>query len=439
MSMTEPITVLQLNSRLSDAIATAPGLREVWLVAETSDLRQSGPHCYLEFIQKDDGGNTVARVRANIWASHYRLIANKFMRATGTPLASGMQIMACVTANYHPNYGMSVTVTDIDPSYTLGDAVRRRNEIVARLQAEGLMDLNRNLKWALPAVRIAVISAEGAAGYGDFINQLYSNPYRLRFVTRLFPAVMQGERTVPTVMAALDAIETRAADWDGVVIIRGGGSASDLAAFDSYDLAARIARYRLPVIVGIGHERDITVLDYVANMRVKTPTAAAEWLITRGKRVLDAFDNAANTLARVANERIAADRELLARIAVLVPGLAGGQLLNARSTLDRNALLLGNAGPRHIEPQRRRLEVLESTIVTATANALARERRRIDSLQQLADALSPRATLARGFSLTCDADGHVITDPSEVEPGRKISTRLAAGIIHSTVTSTEKN
>lgn len=435
--MAEAITILELNKRLSDTIARAPGLRNVWVVGETSDVRVS-THCYLELLQKDENGNDVARIRANIWANVWRVVSSQFFRATGRNLTSGMKIMACVTANYHPNYGMSLIINAIDPSYTLGDAVARRNEILGRLQREGLLEIQRGLRWAAPALRIAVISAQGAAGYGDFINQIYGNAYRLNFSTRLYPAAMQGERTVGSVMEALRQIAAEADRYDGVVIIRGGGATSDLAAFDNYDLAVAIARFPIPVIVGIGHERDVTVLDYVANMRVKTPTAAAEWLIQRGKAMLDWLSGKATAIYRTVSERMAGDREMLARLSVTFPGLVQAHVSRNGARLDQLALMLAGTGERIITPRRMGLDRMADRIADASRARIESTVQKLDSLEKMVNLLSPQATLRRGYSITFGADGHAVKSVADVEPGAELRTMLADGQVISSVTSTEK-
>ncbi|MEE1207401.1 MAG: exodeoxyribonuclease VII large subunit [Muribaculaceae bacterium] len=435
--MEKPISIEELNSRLSAAIAAAPGVRNVWVVGETSDLRISGGHCYFELVQKDDAGNTVSKIRANCWANRWRWIYDKFLRGTGAELTSGLKVMMQVTAGYHPAYGMSVNVTDVDPSFTLGDAVRLRNEILARLTTEGVVENNRRLRWPWLANRIAVISAQGAAGYGDFINQLFTNPYRLRFSVELFPAVMQGERTMPSVLQAMESIQARAGEFDGVVIIRGGGSTTDLAAFDNYELARAVALFPLPVVVGIGHERDITVLDYVANMRVKTPTAAAEWLVGRGKRLLDALDNAGNRIMQSVTDRMAGNREQLARMSAELPGIVGGALVWNRQRLDRLTVALTQGGAARIQPQMQRLVLLEGKLEMAAESVLRQQRQRIDSLQELIGALSPEMVLRRGFTVTRTADGRAVRSAADVGAGAEIVTVLADGRIRSSVSSTE--
>lgn len=428
------ISVLELNRRLSNAIAVAPDVHDVWVIGETSDLRISGGHCFLELVEKGDDGSNRSRIRANIWANVYNGIRRKFLAATGIELSSGIKICARVTASYHPTYGMAVTIADIDPTYTAGDALRRRAEIIDRLTREGIIDLNRGLPWPLVPNRVAVISAQGAAGYGDFITHLLSNPGHLRFSVRLFPAVMQGERTVPSVLDALDAISRCADEFDSVVIIRGGGATTDLAAFDNYDLAAAVARCPLPVIVGIGHERDTTVLDNVAKQRVKTPTAAAELLIGAVTRVTDALGRAADKLYQAASERIAANRELLARAAATIPGTARQALLRHRATLQRYGLTASSVVAASVIRRREQLSRMAADIASADTRALERAAERLSRARTLLDVLSPDAVLARGYSLTLLPDGHVLRNPDDAPPGTALSTRLATGTVHSTVT-----
>lgn len=407
--MVDAITITDLNQRLSNAIAVAPDVRNVWVTGETSDVRSSGGHCYLELVEKGSDGSNKSRIRAIIWANAYRQIAQNFLEGTGVQFASGMKVRAKVTASYHPAYGMSVTITDIDPAYTAGDAVRRRNEILRRLTAQGILEQNRTARWNLVPNRVAVISASGAAGYGDFITHLFTHPSCLRFKVELFPAVMQGERTVPTVLEALRRVSLRVTDFDAVVLIRGGGSTSDLAAFDDYGLASAIATFPLPVIVGIGHERDVTVLDYVANMRVKTPTAAAEHLVERVGRVLDALGRAAEKIYIAASERISANRELLAHAAATLPGSARQNVILRRGELENNVTTFSNVLIKIVD----------------------REKERLNHATQLLKVLSPESVLARGFSLTMLKDNTIVRSVDQVPAGTTLVTRLAEGTIES--------
>lgn len=429
---TETLTLEEYTARLSALIASDTSLRGVWVTAETSDVRRA-LHCYLELIQKNPStGEPVARVRATIWRSAFARIDADFTAATGSRLASGMKVRVLVTANYHPAYGLSLNITDIDPAYTMGDLMRLRLEILSRLQKEGVIDLNRSLEWPDVPQRIAVISAPGAAGYGDFIHQLYSNPRRLRFTTRLFPALMQGQQAPGAIIAALEEIAAEEENWDGVVIIRGGGATSDLAAFENYDLAANIAQFPLPVIIGIGHERDVTVLDYVANMRVKTPTAAAEWLIGRGAAALDRLDSLAADIHHTASSLISASREQLAYISARLPYLPQSAIDTARKRLDRALVGLSESARTRLRPEFSRLDTAAARLAAAPSTIIERRRSRLDAIGELIAVLSPDATLRRGYSIT-RIDGHAITSVGAAPSGAVIETTLADGTVRSNI------
>ncbi|MCM1076641.1 MAG: exodeoxyribonuclease VII large subunit [Bacteroides sp.] len=432
MMTKDTLTLEELTTQLSALISSAPSLRNVWVTAETSDLRR-GMHCYLELIQKNPStGEPVARVRATIWRSAFARIESDFMAATGSRLDSGMKVRVLVSVNYHPSYGLSLNITDIDPAYTMGDLMRLRLEILSRLQQEGIIDLNRSLEWPDVALRIAVISAPGAAGYGDFIHQLYTNTRRLRFTTRLFPAIMQGQQSPAAIISSLDRILAEEDDWDCVVIIRGGGATSDLAAFENYDLAANIAQFPLPVIIGIGHERDVTVLDYVANMRVKTPTAAAEWLITRAEEVLNHIESIASEIHHTATVMIAESREQLAYISANLPYIPQTAIDNARRRLDRDMLALSETARGRLRPELSRLDMASGRLSTVTSTIIERRRHRLDSIDELIQVLSPAATLRRGYSIT-RVDGHAVSSIDSLKAGMTIETTLADGEIKSNI------
>lgn len=426
-----PVTLKQFTDRIALLINTDTTLQGEWITAETSDVRRAG-HCYLELVQKHPlTGDVVARMRGTIWRNALPRIDADFEAATGQRLASGMKVMVFASASFHPAYGLSVNITGIDPSYTMGDLMRRRMEILARLKAEGVLSLNRELPWPQPVQRIAIISAPGAAGYGDFIHQLFTTPARLRFSARLFPAAMQGSAAPASIIAALDAIAADPAGWDCVVIIRGGGATSDLAAFESYELAANIAQFPLPVIIGIGHERDITVLDYVAAMRVKTPTAAAEWLIEHASATLDTVAHLAADIHRTASAILAGSREQLARYGAALPHLPIAAIDRASKRLDRSLMGLTAITSRRIAPELQRLSGARSTLATATAAIIERRRTRLQAIAELLSVLSPQATLRRGYSIT-RIDGHAVTSAAAIPPGTIIETTLAQGTITST-------
>lgn len=427
------VSVYELNQRLSNAIAIAPDVQGIWVVGETSDVRISGGHCYFELVEKEESGKIKSRIRATIWANRVKWINNKFRAVTNSDLASNMEVKVYASASYHPAYGMAVNITDIDPNHSVGEAQRRRNEILARLKNEGIIDLNKTIEWPHAPLRVAVVSARGAAGFGDFVNHLFTHPSRFRFHVELFEAVMQGENTVPTVLEALRKIYTRRGDFDGVIIIRGGGATTDLAAFDNYDLAAAVAKMPLPVMVGIGHERDVTVLDDVANMRVKTPTAAAAWLIERISRLMEALGRAADKIYRLASQQIADNRELLARAAASLPGMVQRQIITRRNELERCTMNIGSTVMTVVNKRSQDLDRFSADIRSATLRNVERAHDRLERGEALLKVLSPEAVLARGFTLTTLADGHVLRNMQQAPTGTRIKTYLADGNIISTV------
>ena len=427
------MTLSEFNARIERQVNGVPGLQNQWVIAETSDLRlnRSG-HCYTELIEKDDRGITIAKIGAAIWAGTYRDLYNKFLRSTGQVLATGMKVMVKVTVNFHSLYGMKVVINDIDPNYTLGDMARQRQEIINRLTAEGIIDLNKELPWPEVPQRIAIISAEGAAGYGDFMNQLTGNPYGLQFYTCLFNAVMQGAQTVPTVMAAMDRINRHIDLFDCVVIIRGGGATSELNSFDNYDLASYVANFPIPVIVGIGHERDVTVLDYVAALRVKTPTAAAETLIQRGTTALAHLDELQDAVVTAVRDTVGQAREHLAFFTTMIPAAARHLIGTNRIRLDNHARNIPFAAQGLIVNQRTRLERAVERMGDAVSRALQREQQRLVALGDKATLLSPVNTLQRGYSLVRLGD-KCVTAADQLHSGDQITVQFATGTTDATI------
>lgn len=426
------ITLYELNRRIAGLIVT-PATQNVWVTAELSDVAVRGGHCYMELLQKDTAGlNIVAKARAACWANVFRGVRGKFYAATGQDFTSGIKVMVKVSASYHPIYGMSLVVNDVNPEFTMGDLLRRRREIIAKLKAEGVLELNRQLQWPAMPQRVAIISAPGAAGYGDFINQLFNNPTSLRFQARLFPAIMQGEKAVPSIITALDAIAAEQEQWDCVVMIRGGGATSDLNAFEDYRLAYNVACFPLPVICGIGHERDVTVLDYVANMRVKTPTAAAAWLISRGEALLDALRRIAADIHRAAADRLAAEKQRLAYCEGMLPIAPVNAIERAGAMLNRGLISLSQVSGHRIAPQLARLDSISQSLRPAIDKTIAHAGERLDNIAKMIEVLSPASTLSRGYSIT-RVNGHAITDAADAPAGTVIETLLASGAITSIV------
>lgn len=420
------ISLVEFNRRIGGLLHDA-SVQRCWVVAETSDVRQSGGHCYLELVQKDaQTGQTLARMRGIVWASVYARLRCEFERATGQPFASGMNVMVEVSANFHEQYGLSVVITGINPTYTLGDMARQRLEILNRLRSEGIIDMNKQLPWADVAQRVAVISAAGAAGYGDFMNQLHNNPSGIKFYTCLFPAVMQGQSTVTSVIAALERINDYADLFDCVVIIRGGGSTSDLNSFDNYDLAANVAQFPLPVICGIGHDRDNTVVDSVASVRVKTPTAAAEWLLDRAQSALDHVNALTDMVVDSATQMLSGARQQLAYFTSGIPLMADNIVVRHRARLQQIAAAIPVVAARRIDGAGKDLAFASQRLAMAARQCVANERQRVTGLEKQVELLSPDRVLRRGYSLTL-RDGHVVTSASSLRAGDSLVTRFADG------------
>ena len=429
----EALTLYELNNLVRGSLERAlPD--EYWVQAELSEVREAyNGHCYLEFVQKGNNGrDLVAKARGVVWAGTYRLLKPLFERETGRPLSAGMKVLVRVAVTFHELYGYSLSVTDIDPAYTLGDLARLRREILARLEADGILNDNKELPLPVLANRIAVISSATAAGYGDFRNQLLRNDYRLRFTLRLFPAVMQGERVEESVLAALDAIMAERDEWDGVVIIRGGGATSDLSGFDTYLLAAACAQFPLPVITGIGHERDDTVLDLVAHTRVKTPTAAAAFLVRHQLEAATRLEALSRDIGQEVMARLERERVRLERLSAALSAVFSQVRVRGEHRLEQLSLRLAHAWQQRLADERHGLERCAARIGQGVASRLERERFRLQLLRQRCEAADPDLLLKRGYSMTF-SQGRLVRKASELEKGEEITTRLAEGEVRSVV------
>ncbi len=424
----QAMSLSQFAGALSNAVNRARELQLVWITAELSDLRFRGGHCYMELIEKNAAGATLAKMRANIWAGSLAHVRRKFAAATGHDLTGGIKVMLYGSATHHPLYGFSFNIGDIDPSYTMGDLERQRREIMERLSREGIIDRNRSLTPPVAPQRVAVISAAGAAGYGDFVNQLQANTDGFQFYPVLFESIMQGDRTSASVRAALDRIERHPEMWDCVAIIRGGGATTDLNGFDDYELARRVALCPLPVIVGIGHERDRTVLDEIACVRCKTPTAVAAWLLDTMRGAWGRAVDMASFVGRHVADRMAGERQRLASAEAMIPALASRQITRAHSLLQNVASRLPSIALGRTAKASAQLDVLGESLRNAASSRLRDASRRLDSIAELVGVLDPLNTLRRGYSIT-RVDGHAVTDPSALEPGTVLETTLAGGRI----------
>ncbi len=429
----EALTLYELNN-LVRGVLESRLKDEYWLQAELSEVREAyNGHCYVEFVQKDTAGrNLIAKARGAIWAGTYRLLAPMFERETGQRLVPGLKVLVRVSVTFHELYGYSLTVSDIDPAYTLGDIARRRKEILAQLAAEGILNDNKDLRLPLLANRIAVISSATAAGYGDFCNQLLRNDYGLRFTVRLFPAVMQGERVEASVLAAMDAVMAECDAWDAVVIIRGGGAVSDLSGFDTYLLAAACAQFPLPVITGIGHERDDTVLDAVAHTRVKTPTAAAAFLIAHQVETASALDDLARRISQAARLRMEREQNRLSGMSVKWGGAWQRVKSGGMHRLELLSQRLRYACRSRLSEGDHRLVVCGERLSASLPVRMERERFRLRLLQQRCEAADPTVLLKRGYSMTW-CNGTLVRTAGQLKQGDEITTRLADGEIRSVV------
>ncbi len=429
-----PMSLVEYTAVIGNAIRMTPGLQGAWVMAELSDVRYSGGHCYMELIEKNQAGQTVAKLRANIWASRVPYIRRKFFSATQRDIATGMKVMVYGASGHHSVYGLSFTINDINPSYTLGDMERIRREILMRLQKEGVLEQNKQEIMPPAPQRIAIISAEGAAGYGDFINQLSGNSDGFVFYPFLFPAVMQGDRTSQSVRAALDMIEQTIDLWDCVAIVRGGGATTDLNGFDDYDLAYRIATFPLPVVVGIGHERDRTVLDEIAHTRMKTPTAVAAFFIDRLRTAYSTVGQMVQWIARYSTDRLLGESRRLDNAETMIPALANARLTAAKARLDREMTRIPVLVESRLAGERGKLDSLGRFVGIAADGVIKRSSAKLESLAGMIEVLSPANTLRRGYSIT-RVNGHAVTDASAVKPGDVLETQLNSGTICSEVKS----
>ena len=389
---------------------------EYWVEAELSECRESRGHCYMELIQKDELSATpIAKASAKCWANKWLTIRPYFERTTGQQLHAGMKVLLKVYPQFHEAYGFSWIVSDIDPTYTLGDMARKRQEIIQKLKAEGVFDLQKELQLPMFCQRIAVISSQTAAGYGDFCNQLADNPYGFQFQTKLFPAIMQGEGVEQSIICALENIydsqfSNLNSKFDAVVIIRGGGATSDMSGFDTLALAENVANFPIPIITGIGHDRDESILDMVSHTRVKTPTAAAAFLISHLKEVLDVIDNSQDLITRYAQQKLSTLNSQLSTLSESIPRLFS--LVKTR--------------------QEAKIESLWIKIPMLLERKLTGDTHRLQLIEERLKALDPTLLLARGYSITMH-NGRAVRDASQLPPGTEIETRLARGTVHSIV------
>ena len=425
-------TLFELNNLVRQTIEQTLS-EEYWVEAELSEARQVNGHCYMELVEKDDLHNTpVAKASAKCWRGTWSRILPKFMTVTGAQPRAGMKVLMKVYPQFHEAYGFSWIVTDIDPTYTLGDMARRRQEIVRRLKEEGVFDLNKQLPLPLFAQRIAVVSSQTAAGLGDFCHQLTHNGYGFAFTIELFTATMQGEGVEQSIIAALDSINAEYEEFDCVVIIRGGGATSDLSGFDTLALAENVANFPLPIITGIGHERDESVLDMISFQRVKTPTAAAAFLINHLAEVYARVMDAQETIVQNVKHRLQVEKMRIERLSSTIPVQFSLVKTKQGAYLDRLMTRITTNLQSKISDAQRRLEILSQNIQPVLERKMLNENHRLQLLQQRIQAQDPELLLKRGYSITLK-DGKSIRSASQLKAGDIIETRFAEGNVKSEV------
>lgn len=428
----EALSLYELNNLVATSIRlTMPD--EYWVVAELSEVREVRGHCYMELVEKDEHSRTpIAKASAKCWRNVWMLLRSSFERHTGQSLCPGMKVMLSVHADFHEAYGFSWIVTDINPEYTLGDMARRRAEIIAQLKAEGIFELQKELCIPMFAQRIAVISSANAAGFGDFCNQLKTNDYGFQYEVSLFAAVMQGENVEASIIAALNEIYAQCDNFDVVVIIRGGGATSDMSGFDTLSLAENVANFPLPVITGIGHERDECVLDLVANQRVKTPTAAAALLIDNLLRVKHQLDYMEKTIHLGCSRQLNYEQVRLLRMMEKLPLMCRTALADQLVRLKMLSVQMNMGSKMLLSKQLQKIGNVESQLKYSSLHYTQNERLRLATIEQKLQTLDPRNLLKSGYSLTLH-HGKVVRQCSQLQEGDEIETRLSDGTIYSTV------
>lgn len=445
----DTLSLYEMNNLVKEALKTCFPQR-YWIYAELSEVHENvSGHCYVEFIEKTPrSGQIIAKARGMIWATTYKLLKPYFESNTGQRFTAGIKVMVEVSPTFHEQYGYSLTIHDINPEYTLGDLALQRKKIIDQLTAEGILNMNRELEWVPVPQRIAVISSATAAGYGDFCNQLYHNKRGYRFYTTLFPAVMQGAQAETSILEALSSIFEHADLYDTVVIIRGGGATSELACFDSYLLASHIAQFPLPVITGIGHERDDTVLDIVANTRVKTPTAAAEFLIAKADEFTSLLQLLQKNILTLCRSHLQTEQQKTAVRQAEIPNLIQRRLLsetlrlerlhgtvntNIRQRLQSEQTRIANfavqipaKAERILVEEKYKLERTFRQIKNALNLWLENEKKYLDNTERIITVSSPENILKRGYSVTLK-NNKVVKNAAELKPGDILSVWLSKG------------
>ena len=432
------LSLYQLNQLIKESLRQVIPTT-IWLRAEIHNITTNySGHCYIDLVEKSEfNDQIIAKQRANIWASTYRYVAQKFQQATNSTLQVGMKILVEVSVEFHELYGLSLNVKDIDPTYTLGELQRRRLEIIQRLKNRGLIDKNKQLSIPRLVQRIAVISSPTAAGYADFVHQLQNNPHGFAYDITLFPAIMQGTQTEDSILSALDNINnsqlsTLNSQFDIVVVIRGGGATSDLQAFDSELLAERCANFPLPILTGIGHLRDETILDLVAYQNLKTPTAVAEYIISHTLDLAFSLDEMAEKIQVSVRLYLEKESNYLLLLSSQIPQIVQRRLTQSANHINDLQYRIQLKTADFIAKNRTLLDRREEQIRVLGPNVLKVKQSQLDILQTKLQLLDPQQLLKKGYSFTTH-NGKLITSTTQLVPGDIITTTIADGTVDSVV------
>lgn len=407
-----------------------------WVVAEAAEVRcDAKGHCYFTLVEKEND-RVIAQARAKSWQYQYKSISQKFEKATGESIKPGMKLLFLAAVEFHEVYGLSFLIKDIDPEYSLGDMARKKREVIERLHKEGLIDRNKSLKLPLAPQRVAVVSAAGAAGYGDLTNHLENNPYGYKFHIQLFPAIMQGNEAEQSIVAALGRVQAQKDSFDAVAIVRGGGSQVELNCYDGYELAAAIARMPLPVFTGIGHERDDTVADMISHTRMKTPTAVADFLISGLKafedRVLDAQKKLAMRCEKVLKDKNHNLAVLMQRFQYAVKN----RLKSSDPGIMLNRLTI--ALPVFFKNQKNQLDSAQKELKSHASHMLRAENDKLTMYEKIVKHLDPLSVLRRGYCLAF-LDGKVLKSVADAKSGAMIDITLHDGTVKGTIQEVIEN
>lgn len=435
----EPLTLLDLNTMVRNQLRKSFS-DSYWVQAEVSECKEhfSG-HCYLELIQKRKESDAInAKARATIWSNVWLDLKPYFEEKTGTRLQAGQKILVEVTIEFHELYGYNLVVRNIDPTYTMGDLALRRNEVIRQLTADGVIDLNKDLLWPVLPQRLAIVSSPSAAGYEDFMHQLHQNDYGFVFYTAFFQATMQGEPAESSIIDALDRILDSGIAFDAVVIIRGGGASADLSCFDRYGLCYYCAQYPLPILSGIGHDRDLSVLDRVACVDVKTPTAAAEYILGNFSQEAYRLDANLNRFRQSVQALLESNKHQLQSHSERLRRTVSDRIHVSELLLERREAELKNKSMASLLERMQYVERSHSNLLHRTNARLEQLKHRREMLEKTLSGFSPEILIKRGFSLTLH-NGKIVKSIQELIDGDELCTRLSDGMVYSKINKKKRH